>query len=95
MCEYALLIIKYRNGCSSDDKPIMCKDETELSARLKDVQSRPEATQIDVFIHNQHASIQLVQEWRARAAISKTETPSNRPADVLPPAPPVAPVDDP
>ena len=72
MC-YGLLVVKYRNGIAADDKPIICKDEDELAARLKDVQGRPEAVQVDVFIHNPHASIQLVQEWRARAAIAKVE----------------------
>lgn len=72
MC-YGLLVVKYRNGTSSDDKPIMCKDEGELTTRLKEVQNRPEATQVDVFIHNPHASIQLVQEWRPRASIGKGE----------------------
>jgi macrodomain Ter protein organizer (MatP/YcbG family) len=74
MC-YGLLVVKYRNGTSSDDKPITCKDEADMVTRLKEVQNRPEAVQVDVFIHNPHASIQLVQEWRARASVGKTEKP--------------------
>lgn len=76
MC-YGLLVVKYRNGTSSDDKPVACKDEDELAARLKDVQGRPEAIQVDVFIHNPHASIQLIQEWRPRASIAKVEKPGS------------------
>ena len=80
MC-YGLLLVKYRNGTTGDDKPIQCKDEAELNSKLRDVQSRPEATQIDVFVHNPHASVQLVQEWRPRASITKevvTDTPAKR-----------------
>jgi hypothetical protein len=72
MC-YGLLVVKYRNSTSADDKPIVCKDEEEMASRLKEVQSRVEAIQVDVFIHNPHASIQLIQEWRPRASIGKAE----------------------
>lgn len=73
MC-YGLLLVKYRNGTTGDDKPITCKNEAELNLKLRDVQSRPEATQIDVFVHNPHASVALVQEWRPRASIAKSDT---------------------
>jgi hypothetical protein len=86
-----MLLVKYRNGASADDRPILCKDEADLLAKQRDIEGRPEAVQVDVFIHDAHRSRQLVQEWRVRATIAKPETvaASNRPADVLPSAPPV------
>lgn len=71
MC-YAKIFIKYVTT-SADDKPIDCDNETDLEAKLVELKKRVEATQIDVFIHNPHTSVQLVKEWRSRATIAKPE----------------------
>lgn len=70
MC-FAILVVKYRNDKNPPDNH-QCADEEELMKKLKEVQSRPEATQIDVFIHNPHQSVQLVQEWRTRSIKDKS-----------------------
>jgi hypothetical protein len=71
MC-YAILIVKYRNDSGNPEKPIQCDSEAEMVAKIRDVQTRPEATQIDVFVHNPHASVQLIQEWRTRGTVPRS-----------------------
>jgi len=69
---YAKLFVKYKTA-SADDKPIDCQNESDLNDKIDEIKKRFEATQIDVFVHNPHASLALVQEWRSRAAVVKQE----------------------
>jgi len=69
MC-YAKIFVKYTSQ-SADDKPIDCHNEVELDKKIAELKNRVEATQIDVFVHNPHVSVQLVAEWRPRANIVK------------------------
>lgn len=89
MC-YAILILRYRNGVTKDDKPIACDSEADLATKKRDAQGRSEAVRIDVYIHNPHDSVELVAEWRPRSTITKVDQPSSRPVDVLPSMPPSA-----
>lgn len=72
MC-YALIQTSFR-GEKGTPQLTTVETAEQLTSKVAEAQSKPEAVKVHVFLYQEHLSTQRVEEWRSKALLTKEPT---------------------